>query len=211
MWSFIVNVVTRWYVADAWWFCGCYQRWEANDASLELICEEATVIFLSSSARFFFPHGIAFSALVHTWICATWLHSWQHCSCCSHFKPLGICGCLLSEAIQVSDPLQKIDRTSACSLSSGIEQNVSNNFLFFFAGWVFSELHFLLFDTMTGCWLMVIFRGHVRHFQNCMVKTLSRHPHCFGSFSLLISFLCCGNACFNSTLGYYTFTTFMWA
>lgn len=83
--------------------------------------------------------------------------------------------------------------------------------IFFFCWLSFSELLFLLFDTMTGCWLMVIFRGHVRHFQNCMVKTLSRHPHCFGSFSLLISFLCCGNACFNSTLGYYTFTTFMWA
>ncbi|KAI8557458.1 hypothetical protein RHMOL_Rhmol04G0012500 [Rhododendron molle] len=31
------------------------------------------------------------------------------------------------------------------------------------------------------CWLMVILKGHVRHFQSCMVKTLSGHPHCFGT------------------------------
>ncbi|KAE9465025.1 hypothetical protein C3L33_03045, partial [Rhododendron williamsianum] len=103
----------------------------------------------------------------------------------SHLAYVAVC---CQKAIQVSDPLQKIDRASACSLSSGIEQNVSNNYYYFFCWWSFSELQFLLFDTMTGCWLMVIFRGHVRHFQNCMVKTLSRHPHCFGSFSLLTHF-----------------------
>lgn len=30
-------------MADARWFCGCYQRWKTVDASLELICEKAEV------------------------------------------------------------------------------------------------------------------------------------------------------------------------
>lgn len=31
-------------VTDAWWFCGCHERWEATNASMELFCQEAAVM-----------------------------------------------------------------------------------------------------------------------------------------------------------------------
>lgn len=35
-------------LSDSWWFCGCDPRWEANDALVELICEETAVNPLST-------------------------------------------------------------------------------------------------------------------------------------------------------------------
>lgn len=34
----------RWHVIDARWFCWRDERWEANDAHVELLCAEATVV-----------------------------------------------------------------------------------------------------------------------------------------------------------------------
>lgn len=38
-----LSTMWNWNVSDAWWFCGCFQRWKAAHASLELFYEETKV------------------------------------------------------------------------------------------------------------------------------------------------------------------------
>lgn len=44
----------HWYVVDARWFCWRDQRWEKNDAYVELFCAETTVVFVLNFVTFFF-------------------------------------------------------------------------------------------------------------------------------------------------------------